>query len=221
LIKHKIGLIRVVTIENEELLNSHGRLIERAFPEVKVVSKCIEDQPKGIYDEETEKIARPKILRLVQDFQEEVEGIIISCAADPAIDEARKISKIPIIGAGTSSALMALACGRKIGVLNLTERTPKVFKEILKDSLIAEANPEGVKNTLDLLSDWGKERALEAAGKLREKGAEAIAFACTGYSTIGLAPFLEKSLKLPVIDAVIASGAIALYTLRRLKCWEG
>lgn len=221
--RHKIGLIRVLTISDESLLNAHGRIIEKAFPELKVISRCIEEQPKGIYDEETERIAKPKILKLVEHLEEKekVEAIIISCAADPAVEEARAISKIPIIGAGSSTASMALALGKKVGVLNLTERTPRVFKEILKDSLVAEEGPEGVRNTLDLLTDWGKERALKAAKKLKENGAQVIVFACTGYSTIGLAPLLEREVNVPVIDAVLASGAVALYSLRRLKGWEG
>lgn len=221
--RYKVGLIRVLTIHDEELLNAHGMIIERAFPELEVISKCIEDQPRGIYDEETERIAKPKILKLVKELEESgnVEAIIISCAADPAVEEARETSRIPIIGAGSSAASMALALGRKIGVLNLTERTPRVFKEILKDSLVAEEGPEGVKNTLDLLTDWGKESALRAAMRLKEKGAQAIVFACTGYSTIGFAPLLERLIGVPVIDAVLASGAVALYSLSRLKGWEG
>ncbi|MCS7233551.1 MAG: aspartate/glutamate racemase family protein [Synergistetes bacterium] len=217
--RHRVGLIRVLTIENEELLNAHGRMIEKAFPELKVISKCIEDQPNGIYDEETERIAKPKILRLIREFEEKesVEAIIISCAADPAVEEARETSKIPVIGAGSSSAAMALALGKKVGVLNLTEKTPKVFKSILKENLVAEDSPEGVKNTLDLLTDWGKEKALEAAIRLKERGSQVIAFACTGYSTIELAPLLEKEIKIPIVDAVLASGAVTLYALKIFK----
>lgn len=58
--KYTIGLIRVITLEDKEILNLHGRIIESAFPELKVVSRCIEDQPKGIYNEETEREPSPK-----------------------------------------------------------------------------------------------------------------------------------------------------------------
>jgi len=220
--KHKVGLIRVLTVESEEILSSHGRILERAFPELEILSRCIEDQPKGIYDEESEEIAKPKIVNLAKRLEKEgVEAIIISCAADPAVKEAREMLKIPVIGAGSAAASLALTYGRRVGVLNLTERTPRAFKEVLGENLIAEDSPEGVKNTLDLMTQWGQERAREAAKRLKEKGAEVIAFACTGYSTIGLATILERDVGLPVIDAVIASGAVTLHALRRKRAWEG
>ena len=43
--KYTVGLIRVLTVQDKELLNTHGKIIEKAFPELKIVSKCIENQP--------------------------------------------------------------------------------------------------------------------------------------------------------------------------------
>ena len=50
---YKVGLIRVLTTEDEELLQLHGKLIESYFPMFQVVSRCIPDQPEGIHDDET------------------------------------------------------------------------------------------------------------------------------------------------------------------------
>ena len=218
----KIGLIRVLTLEDEKLLNLHGRLIERAFPELKVVTRCIEDQPKGIYDDKTEEIAKPKILKLVKEFEKEgVNAIIISCAADPAVEEAREVVSVPVIGAGSAVSALALAYGTGIGVLNLTEETPKVIKRILGRNLIAEDHPEGVRNTLDLMTEWGKREVIKAAKRLKRRGAEVIVLGCTGLSTIRIAPVLEEAVGIPVLDPVIASGAVTLYALRRRVLDEG
>ncbi|MFA4646686.1 AroM family protein [Pyrococcus kukulkanii] len=218
--KYTVGLIRVLTIQDEELLNIHGKLIEKAFPELKIVSRCIEEQPKGIYDEKTENEAKPKILRLAKEFEEEgVDAIIISCAADPAVEEARKLVSVPVIGAGSSASALALAYGRKVGVLNLTEETPKVIKEVLGDNLIAEDHPKGVSNTLDLMTEWGRKEAIEAAKRLKEEGVDVIVLGCTGMSTIMIAPVLEKKVGIPVIDPVIAAGAVTLHALRGLDVW--
>lgn len=220
--RYTVGLIRVVTINDEELLNRHGRIIESAFPELKVISRCIEDQPKGIYDEKTENEAKPKILRLAKEFEKEgVDAIIISCAADPAVSEARKLVSVPVIGAGSAVASLALAYSSRVGVLNLTEETPKVMREILGRNLIAEDHPVGVSNTLDLLTESGKNEAVKAAKRLKDKGAEVIALGCTGYSTIMIAPVLEKEIGIPVIDPVIAAGAVALHAIKRSKAWIG
>ncbi|WP_175059170.1 aspartate/glutamate racemase family protein [Thermococcus sp. 2319x1] len=217
---YAIGLIRVLTIQDEELLNAHGKIIEEAFPELKVVSKCIENQPKGIYDEKTEEEAKPKILRLVKEFEKEgVDAVIISCVADPAVEEAKRVVSIPVVGAGSAASALALTYGRKIGVLNLTEETPGVIRGILGNNLIAEDHPNGVANTLDLMTEWGKQEAIKAAKRLKEKGAEVIVLGCTGMSTIMIAPVLEKEVGIPVIDPVIAAGAVTLYALRRLDVW--
>ncbi|MFQ8842806.1 MAG: hypothetical protein ACLR8P_19845 [Clostridium fessum] len=44
---YKVGLIRVLTTEDEELLQLHGKLIESYFPMFQVVSRCIPEQPMG------------------------------------------------------------------------------------------------------------------------------------------------------------------------------
>ena len=219
--KYTVGLIRVLTVQDKELLNTHGKIIEKAFPELKIVSKCIENQPKGIYDEKTEEEAKPKILRLVKELEDTgVNAIIISCAADPAVDEARKLVSIPVIGAGSAASALSLAYGRKVGVLNLTEGTPRVIKETLGNKLVAEDHPNGVTNTLDLMTDWGKQEVIKAAKRLKEKGVDVIALGCTGMSTIMIAPILEEEVGVPLIDPVIASGAVTIHALRRLSAWR-
>ncbi|MEM1628959.1 MAG: aspartate/glutamate racemase family protein [Desulfurococcaceae archaeon] len=216
---HLIGLIRVITINDEELLNLHGKLIERAFPELRVISRSIEDQPKGIYDRESEEKAKPKILRLAREFEKQgVEAVVISCAADPAVAEARKELKIPVIGAGSAAASIALSLGERIGVLNLTEETPGVIKRILGKHLVAEAKPRGVENTLDLLTDQGKSAARKALEELLDNNVDVILLGCTGYSTIGFAKIAEEIARIPVVDPVIASGAVTLSVLRQRSC---
>jgi Asp/Glu/hydantoin racemase len=208
--KTRIGLIRVLTTEDENLLNAHGRLLEGYFPELQVESRCIDGQPEGIYDEESSALALPKILRLAEEMEREgVKAIIVSCADDPGVEELRKIVKIPVVGAGSSCASVALSCGGKIGTLGIRERAPRIMRDILGDHLVVETRPEGVKTTLDLLTGEGRKNALSAAEHLRKTGAEVIALACTGYTTIGIARDLEGAVGIPVIDPVEATGLFA------------
>lgn len=214
--KVKIGLIRVVSFEDKKLIELHGRLIEEHFPSLQLISRSIKNQPKGIYDEETKKIAVPKIVELGSQIEEEekVKAIIVSCADDPGVKELRKFLKIPVIGAGSSVAAVALSYSTKVGTLGITEQTPKIMQEILGKHLVAETKPEGIKTTLDLMTDKGRENAFKSVEYLKEKGAEAIALVCTGYSTIGIANDLEKAIGIPVLDAVIAAGLFAWYFTR-------
>ncbi|KYH31423.1 aspartate/glutamate racemase family protein [Neomoorella mulderi] len=209
-----LAVIRVLTTQDENLLNAHGRIITAKYG-LPTRSYCIPDQPEGIYNEETERIAVPKIVRLARQAEEEgAKAIFISCAADPALQEVRAECKIPVIGAGSAAAAVALALGRRIGVLNLTEATPAAVAAVLGAHMVAEARPEGVKNTRNLLTPAGKEKAVKAAGELVSKGADVIVFACTGYSTIGLAGELRGRLGVRIVDAVEAGGVVARYTLQ-------
>ena len=213
----KVGVIRVLTTQDEGLLRAHGRIIEENFPKIETVNKCIPDQPEGIHDARTLRIAVPKVVALGQRLESEegVKAIVVSCADDPGVEKLRGILKVPVIGAGSAAAAASLAFGRKVGVLTITEEAPRAMSKVLGRHLVASARPKGVKTTLDLMKEEGRERAFEAAERLKRMGAEVIALGCTGYSTIGMAQRLEGELGLRVVDPVIASGLFAWYAVSR------
>ncbi|WP_028549004.1 aspartate/glutamate racemase family protein [Paenibacillus sp. UNC451MF] len=211
-----IGLIRVLTTDDEQVLQEHGRLITEKYG-VPVVSKCIPDQPLGIYNDETEEMANPKIVALGKSLEQEgCKVIVISCAADPAIELLRNNVSVPVIGGGSAASYFARTIGKPVGVMGITETLPPVMKNILGDSFIEYTQPKGVKNTTDLMTPAGREKAILAAKSLMEKGIEVIVFACTGFSTIGLADVLRKELNIPVIDAVEAEGLFASNLYKQL-----
>lgn len=209
-----IGLIRVLTIEDPEVLNRHGVLLEERYG-FRVVSRSIPDQPHGIYDDETERVATPKIVELARRFEEEgAEAVFISCAADPALEESRRAVKIPVVGAGSAGAATALALGGRIGILSITDEVPRAMARVLGDRVVALERPEGVTNTTHLMQPGGVERSLASARKLVERGADTLLFACTGFVTIGMAPIIRKELGIPAVDPVLAGGLMLSYTLR-------
>lgn len=204
---YRIGLIRVLTAYDQEVLESHGRLLMSLFPDWEVLSLCIPDQPEGIHDEETKKKALPKIENLALSMiQDNIQGLIISCADDPAVDKLSKKLSIPVIGAGRSTALLAIGVGKRVGVIGITDETPIGMKEVLKDSLIKEIHPYGVNSTLDLMTPAGRASVLKEAFTLKKDGVDVIALACTGMSTVSLASEIKDRVCLPVIDPVRAEG---------------
>ena len=209
-----IGIVRVLTTDDPEVLSAHGRRIEQRYA-VPTRTLCIPDQPRGIYDAESERQAVPKILELVRRLAGEgVQAILISCVADPAVREARSLVRVPVVGAGSAAAGMALALGERVGVLNLTEATPGPVRVILGQRLVGEEAPEGVRDTTDLLREEGQKAALEAARRLvRTTGAEVILLACTGYTTVDMASRLRTELGVQVVDPVDAGGAVAVAAL--------
>ncbi len=216
--KVKVGLIRVVTLGDKELMELHGKIIEKNIPELIVISECIPNQPYGIYDEISEREAIPKIISLgVKMVKKDVRALIVSCAADPGVIELRRKVNVPVIGAGSAVAHIAASIADEIGVLTMAGELPKVISEILGDKIKATAYPANVKNTLDLMRNETLNEIFRAARKLEEIGCKVILLACTGYSTINAAEKLRKVVNIPVIDPVVASGYVTLMAIKSLK----
>ncbi len=214
--QYKIAVIRVATLDNEERLSQHGRLIEKYFPDIITKSYCIQDQYNGVHDDASHEIATEKIVNLVKNIQDEYEGIVISCAGDPAVEILKREIDIPVVGAGHSVASFSLNFGEKIGVLGIREEAPEVIERILGHKLVGAVKPQKVNNTNDLLTDEGRQEVIESAHELQKTGADAIVLACTGMSTIGIAKFLNENLQIPVIDPVY-SEALVISSLCKYK----
>ena len=213
----KIGLIRVLTTYDTELMNMHGRIIEKNFPGLIVESKCIPDQPEGIHSHELEQIAIPKIVETARSFHEP-DMIIVSCADDPGVAEIRDaLPGIPVTGGGESTAALATKYGDKIAILGIVDYAPKAYLRMIPEKIIAVEKPEGVSSTLDLMTDKGHAACMEAAKRIKSMGAQVIALGCTGLTTIGIAKEIEKETGLPVVDPVLAEGRFAWFEALRRK----
>lgn len=103
----RIGLIRVLTTDDEALLRLHGKRIMEYFPAFEVVSACIPDQPNGVHDDETEALAVPKVIALGKQMQQEgAEAVIVSCAGDPGVAGLAEVLTVPVIGAGDRKSVV-------------------------------------------------------------------------------------------------------------------
>lgn len=202
-----LGIIRVITLQEESAIHLHGELIEHRYG-LPVISRCIPDQPQGVYNAETEAESVPKIISLARELEQQgCTAIGISCAADPALLEARMAVNVPVLGAGSCAAHMSLAYSDKIGVLTILTEVPPLIRSILGDAYLGMDRPDGVTTTLDLGTPAGRAGALAGAARLVERGAEAIVLACTGFATIGLAAELEQQLGIRAFDPILALGA--------------
>lgn len=205
----KVGVIRVLTTTNEDLLNAHGRALADAYG-YSITSHCIPGQFKGVYDDKTFQAAVPKIVALAEQLSPDVDALIVSCAADPGLAEAIQAVQIPVVGAGSAAAAMALKLGTAVGVLDLTPTTPAAIADVLGNHLVATVTPAGVNATTDLLTPEGRDATIDAARELIEAGADVILLGCTGMTSIGVAADLRNLFMIPVVDAVLAAGAALL-----------
>ncbi|MCP2334138.1 aspartate/glutamate racemase family protein [Actinoalloteichus caeruleus] len=215
-----VGVIRVVSSTDADLVAAHGRAVEREW-DVPTRSACIPDQPYGVHDEASHALAVPKIVDTARALAGTgCAALLISCAADPGLREARAAVGIPVIGAGSAAAAAALATGDRVGVLGITDEVPPAVGDVLGARLVSARRPDGVTRTTDLLTDQGAAAARAAAADLVAAGAEVLLFACTGLTTIRLAPWVRSHLGVPVVDAVLAGGAVATLALGGRERYE-
>lgn len=213
--KTKIGLIRVLTTDDPKVLNLHGRIIMDLFPDLEVITRCISGHPQGVFDQATEDRAWPKVVALAREMAAEgLKAVIVSCAADPGVKQAREVLDIPVIGAGSAAAHVALSLSNNVAALGITEDIPAVMAAVLGPALLAAGQPAGVENTVDLMGPTGKESSIAEARRLKELGAQVLVLACTGMSTIGVAADIRRELGLKVVDPVAATGLVAWYAVQ-------
>lgn len=202
----RIGIIRVLTTADNRLLNAHGQVV-RAVTGHHVISRAVSDQPHGIHDEASHRSAAPKVLLAAETLAQDVDGIMISCSSDPALEEVRNSLAIPVIGAGSAGAAAALSLGRRVGVLALNSATPDAVTRVLGHHLVAAESPDGVQTTTELLTPSGVSETYRAAERLVEAGVDVILQACTGLTSMGISSELRRRHGLPVVDAVVAAGS--------------
>jgi Asp/Glu/hydantoin racemase len=209
-----LGIIRVLTTNDQNILCEHGRVMDERF-QIESVSRCIEKQPQGIYNEESEKVAIPKIVQLAEKMaaEDSVDAITISCAADPALEEVRQAVDIPVLGAGICGAYAASMVGNHAAIIGITEKPPKRMKAALGNKFHSYIFSNTIRKTTDLSMSGAKEELLKKAEAAVEQGADVILFACTGFSTVHLKDYLREKMAVPAIDLVEAQ-AIAYQLLR-------
>lgn len=206
-----IGLIRVLSTDDESVLGSHARALA---PQVRdrIVTRAIPGQPHGIHDATTLTAAVPKIVDVGRQLETDgASALILSCAADPGIAELRAGVGIPVTGAGSAGAAIARATSGRVGVIGIVDEVPGCIRTVLGDAMVADRVPDGVECTTDLMTPSGRAAVVRAAEALAADGAHCILFACTGLTTIGAAPGVVAATGLPVVDAVVAAGHLAGY----------
>lgn len=209
--KFKVGLIRVLTSEDQAFVNLHGEVIMKHFPGIEVESKCIPNQWEGIHSHELAEEAIPKIIKVAHTFKD-IDMLIVSCADDPGVAELRlEFPDLAVAGGGEATVALAQRYGDRIGVLGIVDYAPRAYREKIPDKICGVVRPKGVNSAVDLLTEAGRESCFEAAQTLKSSGAEVIALACTGLTTIGIAPEIERRVGIPVIDPVLAEGTIACF----------
>ena len=189
---------------------TYNELKTAARDDVELVVDSIVKGPASIESEYDEVLAAPWIVeKAAWADRNGFDAIIIDCMGDPALEAAREIAKIPVVGPCQSSMAFASTISDRFTVVTVLKRLIPLFWRNAKkygfEAKIASVRSVEVPVLeLDEKRDEVKASLLAESKKaLDEDSADAIILGCTGM--VGMARELQEALKVPVVDPAVAS----------------
>jgi len=163
-------VIPIMGLSKEAVEERLRYLREIAETGTEVDAVQIAEGPPAIESEVDNVEAGPEVLRLVKEAEEEgCDAVIIWCGGDPAIDAARELVNIPVIGPGESMRVLASMLGKKpcritpdIPVLEMRRDLDKTVGAIRSMVEAKVERGEGDTFYLGCLALWGLGRTLRA-----------------------------------------------------------
>lgn len=139
-------------------------------------------------------------------------AMVIDCMLDPGLDAAREAVAIPVIGCGEYTMRQAAREAGKFSIITVLDRQQRLFAD--KTRLYGISDKLASVRSIDipvLDLDLHRQKALTAsieqsARAVKEDGASAIVFGCTGMLGLG-APvaeaLAEQGIDVPVYDPLL------------------
>lgn len=199
--------IMVINPNSSEHMTKHleETLTKIAGPNTTLTVVCPPGGPYSISSAYDEAMCAAGTLRLVRQANEEgYDAVILACFSDPALEAAKEISGILVMGIAETSLHVASMMGFKYTILTLTdERIPSKFNEAGRFRL--EGSLASVR-ALGMTVAETDEKPEEAKAQIKkiariaaaEDRAEVIVLGCAGMA--GYAEEVEREVGVVVID---------------------
>ncbi|RLI09071.1 hydrogenase expression protein HupH [Candidatus Bathyarchaeota archaeon] len=205
----KIKIITPIVIKSFRFdREEYARRIKRLSglcEDTEVEFESIKRGPTSIESKYDEVLACPDIMRLIKEAEEDgYDAVVVNCFGDPGVMAGRELVKIPVVGPGEASMLVASSLCHKFSVVTVLKNVVPLIEENAKIygiySKLASVRSIDIP-VLELHAD--EERTVKALAEegriaLEEDGAELLILGCTGMT--GLAQRLSELLDVIVID---------------------
>ena len=208
--------IFVINPNTTESMTEHIRreLVKIKRPETELMVVNPEHGPVSIESVYDETLAGPPTLELVRQANREgYDAIIIACFSDPALDAAKEISEIPVIGIEEATLHVAAMLGHKFSITTVfSTRVPTRDLHVRMHGLESRYASSLVMNMpvleMDAKPKEAKTRILELARQaVKEQGAEVVILGCAGLA--GYAADVERELGVVVLDPTAVAFKMA------------
>lgn len=207
-------IIPVLGMSDEMIQARLDVLREKAMPETVFRFYRSQRGPGAIESRYDRQLAGDEVMRL--SCQAERDGCgaaIVWCAGDPAVDAARELVEIPIIGTGEAGMLFAYHLARNFCVLTGDEELAATSYDVAVRSGLKErmVSIRGIQMSVDQLRKDREEalRGLERVAReaAERDGAHAFVFGCLALT--GMGEELSRRIGLPVVDPAHCAVSLA------------
>jgi allantoin racemase len=209
----RIRVIAPVT-PRETLAQAHLGYAEYARPDALISGVCLERGPASVESLFEDSLAAPEVVRrAIEAERDGVEAVIIDCMNDPGLEAAREAVSIPVVGAAQSSMLLAGMLAHKFSVVSTAARDVYPTELLARRYGLAGSLASTRWVDIPVLELSASHEALLAALvqesrlAIRQDGAHAIVFGCTGMR--GMAGALQDKLHALGLEALVIDPTLA------------
>jgi Asp/Glu/hydantoin racemase len=181
-----------------------------------VTFRTMVEGPFGIESDDDIEAVIPLVVAEIEG-SDDFDAFVIACYSDPGLTESRAISAKPVFGIHESAVSLAVAHGRRFGVLALSresiQRHIAYVRQLGYQSFHAGERPLDISvdeaandpRVLQIIIDTGRELVTE-------DGAEILILGCAGMAEHSRAA--QREIGVPVIDPVSAAVTLAAESLQ-------
>lgn len=206
------GTMSKTHLGSEELERRKGILQSNAGEDVKVDITDIEEGPSSIESAYEEYLSVPEtVQKAVQAEKDDYDGMILGCFGDPGIDAIREKVKIPVVGPGETSMLVASMLGEKFSIVTVMDSVVPSLERLARvvglEGKLASIRSVNIP-VLELSKDFEatKRKMIDEAKKAIEYDrADVIVLGCMSMSFMGISDEMQETLGIPVVNPALVS----------------
>ena len=177
---------------------------------------AVTEGPLSIESYYDEFISVPETLKLVADVEKRgYDAAVIGCYGDPGIDAARELVRIPVVGPGESSMLVACSLAEKFSIItilpNVLSGLRKQARALGLETRLASVRSIGIP-VLELRARFEEaKRAMIEEGRraIEKDDAHGLILGCMSEGFLGVAEEMSRNLGVPVVNPVKVSVKMA------------
>ncbi|NJO21840.1 MAG: hydantoin racemase [Sphingomonadales bacterium] len=200
------------TLGIAEMERRRDYLQRHAAPRTEIKVQSVPSGYPSIESERDAVMVAPHLVSGLQKAEEDgASAGIVGCFSDPALDAVRETVRMPVVGPGQSSVVLALQLGERYSILSPLDSGAKRAIPRLRAQGLAErlASVRGVSvSVVDLARGandaWDR---IVAAGRrcVDEDGADVLVMGCMSMAFMGVERELSQRLSAPVVSPVLAA----------------